>query len=245
MTVGFHSRCLRRGPAWPITRPRCLRELRRHGRVEVAPARCDIASTTSATIGLHAEIYRRALARPGVVVLHDAVLHHFFLGHLGEAAYVEEFVYNYGEWNRGLARELWRGRAASGADERYFRYPMLKRRRGAIAAVIVHNPAAARTVREHAPDARIVEIPHLFAPPELPADARRAALPAAGGPGAGRVRVRRLRLPARIQARCSACSRPSPRCGGRFAAGGATDRRGVCFERPGAGRGAAAARGRA
>ena len=30
--------------------------------------------------GLHAEIYARALARPGVVVLHDAALNHFHLG---------------------------------------------------------------------------------------------------------------------------------------------------------------------
>ena len=40
---------------------------------------------------------------------------------------------------------------------------------GAIAersrAVVVHNPAAARVVTEHAPQARVVEIPHLFARP--------------------------------------------------------------------------------
>ena len=34
--------------------------------------------------------------------------------------------------------------------------------------MVVHNPAAARAVREHAPQARIVEIPHLFQPPTLP-----------------------------------------------------------------------------
>jgi glycosyltransferase involved in cell wall biosynthesis len=45
---------------------------------------------------------------------------------------------------------------------------MLKRAAERSLALIVHNPAAARTVREHAPTARIVEIPHLFAPPDLP-----------------------------------------------------------------------------
>ena len=35
-------------------------------------------------------------------------------------------------------------------------------------AVIVHNPAAARAVSDHAPSARVVEIPHLFDPPALP-----------------------------------------------------------------------------
>jgi glycosyltransferase involved in cell wall biosynthesis len=114
---------------------------------------------------LHADIYRRALERPGVVVLHDAVLHHFLLGQLDEGAYVEEFVHNYGEWNRGLARELWRGRASSGSDRRYFDFPLLRRIAERSRAVVVHNPAAARVVAEHAPQARVVEIPHLFAGP--------------------------------------------------------------------------------
>jgi glycosyltransferase involved in cell wall biosynthesis len=37
-------------------------------------------------------------------------------------------------------------------------------------AVVVHNPAAARMVHEHAPGARVIEIPHLFAPPAWPAE---------------------------------------------------------------------------
>ncbi len=117
---------------------------------------------------LHREIYQRALAEPGVVVLHDAVLQHFFLGMLDEAAYVEEFVYNYGEWSRSQAQELWRERARSGADARYFAYPMLRRILTNARAVIVHNPAAAEIARAHAPGARIIEIPHLFVPPQLP-----------------------------------------------------------------------------
>jgi glycosyltransferase involved in cell wall biosynthesis len=35
---------------------------------------------------------------------------------------------------------------------------------------VVHNPAAARMVREHSADAAVVEIPHLFAPPDPPPD---------------------------------------------------------------------------
>jgi glycosyltransferase involved in cell wall biosynthesis len=34
-------------------------------------------------------------------------------------------------------------------------------------AVVVHNPAAARIVARHAPEARVAEIPHLFTPPAL------------------------------------------------------------------------------
>lgn len=142
-----------------------LEELKKRGRVEVAPARCDIALYQIGNNSLHRQIYRRALEIPGIAVLHDAVLHHFFLGQLSEAEYIQEFVYNYGEWNRGLARELWRGRPSSAADPRYFEYPMLRRIAERSRAVVVHNPAAARLVSEHAPQARVVEIPHLFVPP--------------------------------------------------------------------------------
>src|SRR5665647_1924782 len=151
MTVGFFSPLPPSRTGVADYAAALLTELRRHGRVEVAPARSDAALYHLGNNGLHAKIYRRAMASPGVVVLHDAVLNHFFLGQLSETQYVDEFVYNYGEWNRGLGRDLWRARAGSAADERYFRYPMLKR-------------AAER--------ARVVEIPHLFAPPQLPDEAR-------------------------------------------------------------------------
>jgi glycosyltransferase involved in cell wall biosynthesis len=148
-----------------------LAELRRHGPVDIAPDRCDIALYHIGNNPLHAEIYRRALAEPGVVVLHDAVLQHFLLGQFTETQYVDEFVYNYGEWNRSLGHDLWRQRANSAADERYFRFPMLRRIAEQARAVVVHNPAATRIVHEHAPTACVVEIPHLFAPPSLPGDA--------------------------------------------------------------------------
>jgi len=138
--------------------------MRKHGRVEIAPSTCDVPLYHLGNNALHGDIYRRALEVPGVVVLHDAVLHHFLLGRLDEAAYVEEFVYNYGEWNRGLARELWRGRASSATDRRYFEYPMLKRIVERSRAVVVHNPAAAQSAKEHGA-ARVVEIPHLFTAP--------------------------------------------------------------------------------
>lgn len=142
-----------------------LYELRKRGPVEIAPAACDVALYHLGNNNLHGEIYQRALEQPGVVVLHDAVLHHFLLGRLDEAAYIEEFVYNYGEWNRGLARELWRGRASSATDRRYFDYPMLRRVVERSLAVVVHNSAAARVVAEHAPRTRVVEIPHLYVAP--------------------------------------------------------------------------------
>src|SRR5579864_6213624 len=45
---------------------------------------------------------------------------------------------------------------------------MLKRLATASRAIIVHNPAAAAMVLDHAPQTRVVEIPHLFETPTLP-----------------------------------------------------------------------------
>ncbi|MEO7649984.1 MAG: hypothetical protein ABIZ80_05920 [Bryobacteraceae bacterium] len=135
----------------------------------------DVALYHIANNVLHREIYARALAEPGVCVLHDALLQHLFMGTLSETEYISEFVYNYGAWTREMASDLWRGRAASGMRPDYYRYPMLKRLAERSRAIIVHNPAAARLVREHAPEARIVEIPHFFAgpPPPSPAEVLR------------------------------------------------------------------------
>lgn len=119
---------------------------------------------------LHREIYQQALEKPGIVVLHDAVLQHFFLGSFAEQDYIAEFTYNYGAWSEDLARDLWRGRARSASDPQYFRYPMLKRVAERSLAVIVHNPAAASMVKEHEPGAIVYEIPHLLEQPVLPAD---------------------------------------------------------------------------
>ncbi len=115
---------------------------------------------------LHREIYRRALEKPGVIVLHDAVLHHFLLGAMSEREYVAEFVYNYGPWSEDLARHFWRHRARSGADPEFFEYPMLKRVAERSLGVIVHNPRAGAMVAKHAPGVKVYEIPHLFAAPD-------------------------------------------------------------------------------
>ena len=76
---------------------------------------------------LHTDIYARALKTPGIVVVHDAVLHHFLLGALSRDRYIEEFVYNYGEWSRHVGEDLWRERAACAVDPRFFRYGLLRR----------------------------------------------------------------------------------------------------------------------
>ena len=142
--------------------------LRKFGDVELDAPNAEVNLYHVGNNHLHREIYSRALRHPGVVVLHDAVLQHFFLGSLTEQQYVEEFVYNYGTWHADLARSLWSTRARSATDPRYFRYPMLKRIAATSRAIIVHNPAARTMVKEHAPGSVVEEIPHLFARPELP-----------------------------------------------------------------------------
>src|SRR5688572_4488253 len=171
MTVGFYSPLPPARTGVADYSAALLTALQRHGNVEIAPQKSDVPLYHIGNNHLHAAIYHRALEDPGVVVLHDAVLHHFLLGQLDERAYIEEFVYNYGEWNRGLAADLWKSRGSSAADSRYFEYPLLRRLAERARAIVVHNPAAAAIVRQHAPAARIEEIPHLFSPPALPSPA--------------------------------------------------------------------------
>ncbi len=139
------------------------------GDVKVNDASADVCLYHLGNNRLHREIYRRALERPGVIVLHDAVLHHFLLGELErDGVRRASSSTTTAPGARSLARELWRRRARSASDPQYFRYPMLKRVVERSHAVVVHNPAAARMVLEHAPGAAVHEIPHLFEPPDWP-----------------------------------------------------------------------------
>ena len=149
-----------------------LRALSPYGGVKVNACDADVPLYHLGNNQLHGEIYGHALKTPGVTVLHDAVLHHFFLGGGDEQQYVAEFVYNYGHWSEDLARELWRRRSRSAADPEYFRYPMIKRVAERSRAVIVHNPRAAALVHEHVRGTTVHEIPHLFTlPADLPSQA--------------------------------------------------------------------------
>jgi glycosyltransferase involved in cell wall biosynthesis len=119
---------------------------------------------------LHKGIYRTALEKPGVIVLHDAVLHHFLLGTLTEDEYISEWVYNYGEWRRPTGEDLWRERTKASTDPRYFAFPMLRRIIEASRFVIVHNSGAADIVREHGA-VRVEIIPHFCERIEVPSGA--------------------------------------------------------------------------
>ncbi|HTC32027.1 MAG TPA: hypothetical protein VK724_01575 [Bryobacteraceae bacterium] len=170
MTVGYFSPLPPARTGVADYSAELLRALEPLGSVQVNARDTDVPLYHLGNNGLHREIYGHALAKPGVTVLHDAVLHHFFLGAENERDYVAEFVYNYGHWSEDLARELWRRRSRSAADPEYFRYPMLRRVTERSRAMIVHNPRAAALVHEHAKGATVHEIPFLFSLPDnLPA----------------------------------------------------------------------------
>jgi glycosyltransferase involved in cell wall biosynthesis len=166
MTIGFYSPLPPARSGVADYSNALLNTLRTQGEVRVN-SDGDINLYHLGNNQLHAGIYAKALSRPGVVVLHDAVLHHFALGYFSRQEYVEEFVYNYGEWNRGVAESLWANRSRSAGDSAYFGYPMLRRIVENSRSVIVHNPAAAAIVHNHFADANVVEIPHLYNPDTL------------------------------------------------------------------------------
>ena len=127
MTVGFHAPLPPARTGVADYAAELLAALSQRGPVVTDAKKADVHLYHLGNNQLHRGIYERALRQPGVVVLHDAVLHHFYLGAFDQSRYVEEYVYNYGLWEKDLAQELWRERSGSGMDQRYFGKPMLKR----------------------------------------------------------------------------------------------------------------------
>src|SRR5262249_21347935 len=154
VTIGFHSPLPPARTGVADYAASLLRGLQERTRVVVNATDADVHLYHLGNNRLHGEIYNSALRRPGVIVLHDANLNHMLLGMLDATAYIEEFVYNYGEWHRGLAADLFRNRARSAADPRYFAFPMLRRVVESARVVIVHTAAARKTVLAHAAGAR-------------------------------------------------------------------------------------------
>ncbi len=96
----------------------------------------------------HLDIYRALLARPGVVVLHDAVLY-FLMAGGGRGAFLREFAANHGA---ARLAEAWQVEAdcPDGNLLRYphpARYPLLRRVLDRATAVVVHSARTGETVR--------------------------------------------------------------------------------------------------
>ena len=110
----------------------------------------------------HRNVYRTLLAAPGVVVLHDFVLHHFFAAYYLEAlrspaSYIAEMAYNYGSAGEELARtalsserQIW--------EYEPIRYPLNKRVLDHALGVIVHSDFARRLVTQSHPHLPVAKV---------------------------------------------------------------------------------------
>jgi glycosyltransferase involved in cell wall biosynthesis len=136
----------------------------------------------------HATIHRSILAQPGIVVLHEYVLHHLvrdvtlFAGKPAE--YVAEMRYAYGKSGEALARRA----IDTGVPLDPWRFPLFERVVDRSLGLIVHNEATAARVLASRPDARIARVPHhlsLLSLTELPRVDPVAARAALGLPAEG------------------------------------------------------------
>jgi glycosyltransferase involved in cell wall biosynthesis len=107
----------------------------------------------------HAYLYPYLLKYPGVVVLHDYVLHHFISGTTwwvgNHEAYAEEMRYNYGDSGEELARLLSRG---IWTHLQFFLYPANKRVLDVSLGVIVHSDYIKREIERLHPAVTVRKI---------------------------------------------------------------------------------------
>lgn len=116
----------------------------------------------------HAYLYDRALRYPGIVVLHDVVLHHLRLWmavHRGRRRdYAATLERLYGERGREVARLVLRGQT----PPTLFDFPLVEPVLDAAQAVIVHNATSAERVQALRPSLNVRVVPMGVPLPELP-----------------------------------------------------------------------------
>jgi glycosyltransferase involved in cell wall biosynthesis len=107
----------------------------------------------------HAYIYRTLLRCPGIVVLHEHVLHHliaFMSWDRGDAhMYLNEFRYCYGPEGEALARRVILGQA----NVDFFQYPLSDRVIKAARGLIVHSELVRQAVLRVWPGAPVHVVP--------------------------------------------------------------------------------------
>ncbi len=122
----------------------------------------------------HAYIYERLLRTPGVVVLHEYVLHHLRMWmalHRGKGrAYLETMATTYGAAGRQAAERVLLGQL----PEALFEFPLVEEAVTAARGIIVHSAYMAEQVRRLRADVPLAVVPMgVPLPPLLPqADAR-------------------------------------------------------------------------
>ena len=115
----------------------------------------------------HARTWAMLQRIPGIVVLHEAMLHHLVRGMTmakGDLeGYVEEMRYAYGKTGEALARRS----VGTGIPLDVWNYPLFERVVDASLGLIVHNDCTGDRVRASRPGTRIVKIPHHLSLREL------------------------------------------------------------------------------
>ena len=118
--------------------------------------------------GYHGWIHRLLTRHPGVVVMHEYVLHHLIEGLTlarGRAApFIEEMRYAYGSLGERLARR----QVETGLPLDAWRYPLFERVVDCSLGVLAHNETTRRRVLASRPDTLIDVVPHHLAIESLP-----------------------------------------------------------------------------
>lgn len=117
-------------------------------------------------VRFHGEITRLLARVPGVIVLHEYVLHHLVeaLTQGRPAAYCEELRYAYGATGEALGRRF----VEFGVPVDPWAFPLCERFVDQSLGVIVHNQATRRRVLASRPEVSIATIPHHLALDALP-----------------------------------------------------------------------------
>jgi glycosyltransferase involved in cell wall biosynthesis len=106
---------------------------------------------------LHAGIYLSAVLRPGIVMLHESVLHHLVKATtvgIGEnAAYTDEMTRYYGKEGAEIARLVHTGRAAT--ETLFFHYPFFNRITERSRAIITTTETSKTVISTEYPTKRI------------------------------------------------------------------------------------------
>ncbi len=105
----------------------------------------------------HKFIYYTLIKYPGVVVLHDWVLHHFFAS-LRKFRYLKELLYAYGKRGIDIGLRVLTGVDSSSREKVYFTYPLNKHVIKASVGVIAHSEYIKSRIELNYPDKKVIKI---------------------------------------------------------------------------------------
>jgi glycosyltransferase involved in cell wall biosynthesis len=117
--------------------------------------------------GMYGKIYLKALEVPGILVLHEYMLHHMVLEVAlaagGDSAYLEVMRHCYGRSGR-----LYGNRVLLGDDQNIWAFPLFEKVLDASLGAIVHNDSARRRILASRPRAQVFKVPHHLSLEGLP-----------------------------------------------------------------------------